>query len=860
MANGRWWRGRANNLIGRFVTACAQFILHGPHRGDYDEPPGVCETVFSWPVRIAIVVASWLLAIGWVDTSTAGQIGWTLEYAGAVAISLAVSVWSFVFVVDGLLAAVWLALTFMPPPDPDRSPYLYWIQHGVELANRQLSHIEAFWIWMGVVLPCAPRIDVQFPALLGLAAIGPALIDRITQWLRPGASRGSGGLQSARRPVIYGATVLGLLILLIYRSAGQRMELLPLIAVLSTGLCIRMYRHVRRQRHATAWADRVQEFRRRQRQLTRGVDVVLGPMFMLASVVAILALSLYARQRHDRLNHEALDGPPPDPQSCVAESGGPVGGDISMLLLADSQIHELGGARFPGQTELADSLVPSAVRPVELDMLSAAPLAHFRRAFDELVHDTRSRSVFWAHLGDLADLSCSQEIRRARELLSQFGSDKLAGIAPGNHDMSFTGNFLWSPYWADACKSGRADKATSNRLIEELLAPAAGGSARLSRPGRSRWPSWLVGTGGLVTVTPLGSIVHRGAQRSVVAIFVDTGDDATSDWGIAGVFGTYSADQSDRLRALVLDLKRAGVSDPLWLVFSHHPLGEMTGASRARLTATLAWLDADPLGARSDPGVSATREPEPRIIALVAAHTHRAESHRVCIARRVVRELVIGSTIDAPQQGATLEIGADPRGLASLRLRTVPTVARSGFTCGARPTMIDAEDCQRIVARLRREPSCEPLFDEPPSQIRDCSELERPPELGETLAALFRSTNPVEPEAIRSAQSARARRLLSCVCRAPGPSDDKAGQCKPLGPKDDPLDDEVFGRRIDDRLAGGGDQADRELACLSWAASVQQAHKAMGMTFASALRCAFDDRTIPAAQESVATLEVQPCQ
>ena len=174
--------------------------------------------------------------------------------------------------------------------------------------------------------------------------------------------------------------------------------------------------------------------------------------------------------------------------------------------------------------------------------------------------------------------------------------------------MSFTGNFFWSPYWTGACGSRLADKAASNRLISELLVgpePSAQGAtsagrlliagAQVSRPEPSRW-SWLFGTGGLVTVTPLGSL---GAEprRSVVAIFVDTGDDAASDWGIAGLFGTYSADQDRRLRRLVLGL--ADVVDPVWIVFAHHPLDEMTGSSRERLEGTLAWLDGDPLDARS---------------------------------------------------------------------------------------------------------------------------------------------------------------------------------------------------------------------------------------------------------------------
>jgi hypothetical protein len=50
-----------------------------------------------------------------------------------------------------------------------------------------------------------------------------------------------------------------------------------------------------------------------------------------------------------------------------------------------------------------------------------------------------------------------------------------------------------------------------------------------------------------------------------------------------------------------------------------------------------------------------------------------------------------------------------------------------------------------------------------------------------------------------------------------------------------------------------------ELACFSWAAAAVQAHKASGMTMREALRCAFDDETLPAAQETVATLEERPC-
>jgi hypothetical protein len=889
-----------------FIRPLVQFLLHGPqHRYD-DEPPGLGETLFPWPVRIMIVVGSYLLARLWVHTNAAGQIGWTLEYAGVVAISLVASFWLYIFVVDIVFSLLWLVLTLMKPPDPVEDPYLYWIHHGVELINRQLAHIEAFLIWMGVLLPLIPRIDVQIPALLGLALIGPPLIDWITELRHPEVLQGKLDLQSTRRPLIYFFMILGLLIL-VGRSTDQRLNLLRLVAAFVIVMAVRFKRHKVRKRHVDSHGDQVTAFRQHQRQLTRGIDVVLGPIFMLLSVVGVLALSLWARQHHDQLTRETLDGPPPDPQTCVAEPGGPREADMSMFIVSDSQVHELGGKRFPGQTELADLLVPSAVRPVELDMLGAASVAQLQHGFEDVVRNARGRPVYWAHLGDFADLSCAGELARAVKMFTGFArpqpvglqaSDmlaplrrpKLAGVAPGNHDMSFTGNFFWSPYWSDACKSSRADKQESNQKIGQLLDPdgdVLSKQAHVSRPERSWLSRWLLGAGGVVTVTPLGTILHDKKPRTVVAIFIDTGDDATFDWGVAGLFGTYSGYQDERLKQYVEELKvkkpdeqtevekqsvkdskaeLREIEDPLWLVFAHHPLGELTGPSRARLEKRLAWLDDDPLEMNPNPPEYAERKP--RVLGIIAAHTHRAETHRLCVAKRVVREIVVGSTIDSAQQGALLEIGADQKGAASIRLKTVQTVARNGFTCGTKPPMIEAEECERIVARLKCDPSCEPMFDEGSKTARDCSELEQNSGFGEAVRELITSTSPVDPDDIKRAQTTRARRLMKCICRPESasaenscgrPGEPPAGHCAPIADKD-LLDDDVFNERITDRLKSGGNAALKELACLSWAASAQQQHKARGMNFASALRCAFDDRTIPAAQESVATLDVQPCQ
>src|SRR4029079_2427975 len=148
--------------------------------------------------------------------------------------------------------------------------------------------------------------------------------------------------------------------------------------------------------------------------------------------------------------------PPAPTDACVAERGGPVEPSLAMFLLADTQIHELGRKRFPGQMEVADAIVPVARRPVELDMLSTATVIRGQSVYRQLAAARAKAGLsppLWAHVGDFADLSCTNEMDRMLELLQGYspGERKLPGIAPGNHDMSFQGNFAWSPYWDQAC-------------------------------------------------------------------------------------------------------------------------------------------------------------------------------------------------------------------------------------------------------------------------------------------------------------------------------------------------------------------------------------------------------------------------
>jgi hypothetical protein len=210
---------------------------------------------------------------------------------------------------------------------------------------------------------------------------------------------------------------------------------------------------------------------------------------------------------------------------------------------------------------------------------------------------------------------------------------------------------------------------------------------------------------------------------------------------------------------------------------------------------------------------------------------------------------VLGSTIDSPQQAAVALVGPDANGDASLRLRTVQAVARPGKTCGGEPTLV-AADCQRAMAEMAAAPECRPLFTrEDGAPGEDCQRLERRMSLSERLGAVKISDASSDPDKVIAAQSQRARHLYACICRG--------GLCKKTPPPEPPLDDTRYGEWLTHLLDQPARQS--ELACLAWAAGAVQEHKAAGMTMADALRCSFDDESLSAAREFVATLGERTC-
>lgn len=530
-------------------------------------------------------------------------------------------------------------------------------------------------------------------------------------------------------------------------------------------------------------------------------------------------------------------------------------------MVADTQLHELAGERFPGQMEVANIFVPVCRRPVELDMLSTAAVVQTAKMYQDLQATRAGRHLepaLWAHLGDLADLSCASEMKRMSALLQTFSPTPalLAGIAPGNHDSSFQGNFAWSPYWDAACDA-RLDKEHSDAAVGSLstalLAPYA-----LSQRMTGRFPDSLFQStvAARYTISRLGIVpLPSGGRRGVLGVFVDTSDRLASNHGIAGSFGSFSKEQREEVLANVRRMQYSSGpanpwADPWFVVFAHIPYDELAGASQTEFAALVAALDAPPRPCLS----GADSCSDPRVMGIVSAHTHIAESYRHCIGRRLVREIVVGSVIDPPEQAALIEIGLDSAGKGALRLSTAPTVGRPEFSCGSEPA-VSVDSCRQAIKRLGTYGACQELLGAQTSRaIPACEELEAPLPLLSELGGLSRYGGPDDPRALKDLDEQSARALLRCLCRPEEPNTVPTTCEQALTA---PLNGDTYAPIID-AIARAPSRRE-ELACLAWAAADVQAHRARGMTMSDGIRCAFDDRTLPAAQVTVASATHLAC-
>jgi hypothetical protein len=803
-----------------------------------DSRSGGARRWFPFWLRWVALVAALVVGLTWSGSGIGEQVAAMLQYAALVTVSLAVTFWLWFGVINLTLAFLW----FIPFRDRAKNPVLWAFNFAVTFANRHVGHLEALFVWLVIALVAVPSLEWQLPAFVAAALLGMALINRVTLLVlrRERKELTSDELYWRRRPFIYLATLLGLSVLAL-RAPAQASKLIPLAAAIGLGgLLPRYVRHRRSNENTQHLAGRRAD-RRAQVALARRFDLLLGPVAVIALLGGVVFESWWLRRQYDQDSAPSSSLAVLRDDVCGSEVGGPAGPpELSLFIVADTQLHELGGKRFPGQTELADAFVPVAVRPVELDLLSAATLWHLGNVYRGLAQaEARmGRSLGWTHLGDVADLSCASEIERIQPLFQSFGRPPV-GLAAGNHDNRFTGNFFWNPYWNAACPGGVLEKTLTNRILSEIAHSNPTVITHVTDPTLAR----VTGRGGaVISVSPLGRVTHHGKPHGLIGVFVDTADGDAFDFGVAGLFGSFSHSQAVALRISIAELigrEKGLYVDPLFLVFAHHPLDEMASPSRKRLMGFLDELD------RTG---SAARDRTPRLLAVLTAHTHRAEGRVSCLGgRRLLREIVVGSTIDPPQEAALLAIGPDLDGAAALRLTTVPAVARAGKTCGTVPPAIPTgADCQDQMATLRQAPECRALFERTGERLGpDCQILERRLTLNQRLTALRKSATGFDPQEIKEGQAQRAGHLFDCLCRG--------GAC--IAPSD-PLDSAQYGPVFDRIIERKRVQ---ELACLSWAASTVQEHKTAGMQMADALRCSFEDSTIQAAKEIVASLEGESC-
>ena len=862
----------------------------GPDPPRAGDPPTSLGFLLPWWLRLLFVLAAYLIGRCWADSGVGQQLSWGLDYGALIGVSLWASYWKTILLINLASALLW----FLPLGDPVKHRRLWRFGHVVTWVNRQFGHLEAYGTWMTVCIVAWPRLDAQLPALMALMLLAQPIVNGLTRlYFGARATKEDGSLNWLRRPLIYGATLLGLLFLA--AQAPRQISKLGgvMAALVLGGLLPRFLRHLKRQRKVRgphpSLALRA-EFRKAQMGWPRKLDLVLN-LALVALMLVSVGAAFWLRQKYDQSLTDLLQ-PSSDQRlsSCVPDLGGPSKAEVSLFLVSDTQLHELEGKRFPGQAEMAEAIVPVALRPVELDMLSPATLWRFGSVYRVLAEQEAraGRTMLWAHLGDFGDLSCRGELARMADLIGHFGMGRLAGIAPGNHDKSFTGNFFWSPFWDRACNTGRLEKASSDRLIQSWTAfdkehpdrQVLAAGARMTPVKGSWWQQASAVTGrgtALVTVSPLGEVTGptrdgggAAGKRGLIGVFVDTADELDFDFGISGVRGTFSRAQADTIVAQIEEVQKAmggAYNDPAYVLFGHHPFDELAPAGHDRLAELITRLDGD-----AHPGHPANRAPRGddsagdggsdeaslRVLAFVSAHTHIASSQYHCIDhRRFLRELIIGSTIDPPQEAALLTVGPDAQGRLALRVHTIPAVARPGRTCGTEPA-IAAVDCQRVVARLQKAPDCRELFE--PDGVApgpDCQTLERSVSPADRLRAIVTSLGPTEPDAIKSQQKTRANRLFNCLCHD--------GRCPSLRPEvkdlsnDRATTDFLLALAGDGAVSPDGETWEQDLTCLSWAAAGVQAHKAAGMNLADSLRCAFDDPSLQAAQDHVAVLKMDQC-
>lgn len=599
--------------------------------------------------------------------------------------------------------------------------------------NRSAGHMEALLAWMALALNAAPWLWLQATLVAAIFFLGPILVDGLTA---RAARRRAGALP---RAILYVVTLVGVAGLVVGADPDQASTAAILFLPLLAGMIPRLLWWELRSKPSEGRRSRA------GRAWAERLEKALVALAVAAAVLApLLAFGPGAEASTTDLVQRTQGW-----TRCEAAGDR---ADLALFIVSDNQYHAMDGTPSGFHLPAVDAVVPVSVRPVELDLLSEATLLEFARRY----HAERAENpaLKWAHLGDIGDLACQSELARFDAVVDAFGRDGLASLAVGNHDVVFVGNLAWHPDWSRACPKGRADAAFAHDWYRRHL------------EGQGR--SVSAGEPFFASVAPLGEV----DGRPVLGVFFDTNQESWDAVGVAGAQGGFTRGQRRWLEAQLGQHPEAAV-----LLFGHHPLESLSPLSQRELDRF-----AEGLGER--------------LWGLVTAHTHLAALRDVTLGGRKIPQLVVGSTTDAPQEAAVLELGTRS-GERFLRLRTLPAVARAGTTCSdpLEERALSGERCRTLLTALQTRPGCEPLF-APPTAENTCG-FDPLTEEAQT------------PDELRCAQEGRALRLLRCI--AP----ERTWSQQPL------LDATLFPTL---RAALAGERRE-ELICLSWAASILQAHK-----------------------------------
>jgi hypothetical protein len=720
-----------------------------------------------------------------------------LRFAILSTVSVAASQWLSWLVGSVVLSGVWLLLVLL-----DWHPLLG-PRAVVGLLARNVGHLEAAFVWTALAA-CVPSWTLMFTMIVSVWAFGLAIArllgNPLAKWasgiLRLGPVTGGKRL-AARRVVIAGFTLIGYSTLLL-RAPHQWRALWPLFYTYTASNVVRLVVLgviTLRSRQKVQKGPSLADVRAMGMANRYDCPVTVALCAFVYGVRASAAPWTLADDKADIAHRAALASAP------VAERA--AGEGASLFIISDNQFHELTGKRSGVHLDLVDDVIPVAIRPVELDLLSGVTFRQFGDLYAwKKKSDKAWRDAPWAHLGDLADLGCRSELDRAQKYIDTFAGrakgqpdDRLAALVPGNHDSTFFGNFLWHPDWETTCqpagkpKEAPRTKEEVNEWIFDRMKHAREG-ADVERTSAEH------DTNALVSFQVLGTIEKT---VSVVGAFVDSSDYTEGVLGLAGVQGVISEAQAAKLRGALCEGGKYEKDEVV--LFLHHPRSALSRASQQHLYGV-----ADCIG--------------DRLLALVSAHTHLAAS-RVW-KERGVPEIVVGSILDPPQEASLLTIS--PEG--GVRLETIPSVSRAAPEQGS--VAVSLSECRDVYADLESQPDCHPLLHEP-----------------------IDHSDPRSPHDLKEKQQLRAVRLLTCLGAMPPEASvvDDDSTCVNGAKSACPLASRDLYGMVDDKLALG-DWSDkkvrRKLVCMARAASLLQGHKRSGWSFGRALaRAGEEDDDVP---------------